>query len=61
MHYFSPGQIKRWTLLFPVLCTAVFAFSQAQNYTIQGNVTSADGEPLIGATVLVVGQQAGTV
>ncbi|WP_302350344.1 carboxypeptidase-like regulatory domain-containing protein, partial [uncultured Duncaniella sp.] len=32
----------------------------AQNQTVSGTVTSADGEPLVGATVMGVGTQIGT-
>jgi TonB-linked SusC/RagA family outer membrane protein len=56
-----PRGVKRFMLLIPALCFTLFAFSQQQNYTIQGKITSLDGEPLIGATVQVVALQSGTV
>jgi TonB-linked SusC/RagA family outer membrane protein len=37
------------------------AFSQRQAYTIQGKVTGADGEALLGATVHLAAHQTGTV
>ncbi len=43
-------------LLLPLLCTCVLA----QEAEINGKVTNADGEPLIGATVLIVGSVIGT-
>ncbi len=46
-----------------LLLTALFAFvisAMAQDQTVSGSVKSADGEPLIGATVLGVGTTIGT-
>lgn len=49
--------------LFPALVLVVgFALTGfAQNFTISGKVTDAEGQPLIGATVVLAGAQAGTV
>ncbi|MDE6556011.1 MAG: TonB-dependent receptor [Duncaniella sp.] len=50
--------MKKLLLLFAAVIT--FALSAAaQNRTVTGEVTSSDGEPLIGATVLGVGTQIG--
>ena len=47
--------------LFLLLAALITTFAvMAQNQTVSGKVTSADGEPLIGATVLGVGTQMGT-
>ncbi len=47
--------------LFLLLAALITTFAvMAQNQTVNGTVTSADGEPLIGATVLGVGTQMGT-
>ena len=46
-----------------LLLVAVISFglcAVAQNRTVKGQVLSADGEPLIGASVLGVGTQSGT-
>lgn len=49
---------KMLTLLFALLCTtAVFA----QNRSLQGTVTDASGEPLIGVNVSVKGTTIGTI
>lgn len=50
---------KRWLTFVPLFFT-LLAFSQ-QNYTIQGNVSSNDGEALIGATVEFPALQTGTI
>ncbi|MCI8999345.1 MAG: TonB-dependent receptor [Muribaculaceae bacterium] len=47
-----------------LLLVAVITFSlsvMAQNQSVKGQVVSAEGEPLVGATVLGVGTQTGTV
>ncbi len=47
-----------------LLLVAVITFSlsvMAQNQNVKGQVVSAEGEPLVGATVLGVGTQTGTV
>ena len=47
--------------LFLLLAALITTFAvMAQNQTVNGTVTSADGEPLIGATVMGVGTQMGT-
>ena len=47
--------------LFLLLAALITTFAvMAQNQTVNGTVTSADGEPLIGATVLGVGTHMGT-
>lgn len=43
------------------LCLAMNANSFAQNTTISGQIKTADGDPLVGAAVLVKGTSNGTV
>ncbi|MDE5672728.1 MAG: SusC/RagA family TonB-linked outer membrane protein, partial [Duncaniella sp.] len=46
--------------LFLLLAALITTFAvMAQNQTVNGTVTSADGEPLVGATVMGVGTQIG--
>ena len=50
--------MKKLLLLFAAIIT--FALSAAaQNQRVEGQVMSADGEPLVGATVVGVGTQKG--
>ncbi len=49
---------KGVTLMLALLFTTAFAFAQR---TISGTVIDTDGEPLIGANLLVVGTSSGTV
>ena len=50
--------MKKLFLLLAALITTIAVM--AQNQSISGVVTSADGEPLVGATVMGVGTQIGT-
>ena len=50
--------MKKLFLLLAALITSLAVM--AQNQTVSGTVTSADGEPLVGATVMGVGTQIGT-
>ena len=43
------------------ICLLFAAAVSAQNVTVKGNVTSLNGEPIIGATVKVANTQTGTV
>jgi len=51
--------LRRCCLTLLVMGMALTGF--AQDFTVGGKVTDAEGEPLIGATVQVEGSQAGTV
>ena len=53
-------QLKK-TLLALALCLAVPFFASAQNVTVKGVVTDASGEPIIGASVMVVNTTNGAV
>lgn len=55
---------KEWQLkafLFVCMCFMGITSAQAQTMSISGKITSIDGEPLIGATVIVVGTSTGAV
>lgn len=49
--------MKKLFLLLAALITTIAVM--AQNQTVTGTVTSADGEPLVGATVMGVGTKIG--
>jgi TonB-dependent SusC/RagA subfamily outer membrane receptor len=55
------GRMTRWLFILGAICMSIPAFSQRQAYTIQGKVTGADGEALLGATVHLAAHQTGTV
>ena len=49
---------KAWLVAFMVLCAAFPAL--AQTITVKGSVVDKEGEPLIGASVVVKGETLGT-
>ena len=49
------------TLLFAFILMAVLQPLQAQDRTVKGNVVDTTGEPVIGATVVPLGQTTGTI
>ncbi len=51
--YYKPHRLWTWVLALLLACTTTW--SMAQNRTISGTVSSDDGDPLIGVTVLVKG------
>jgi TonB-dependent SusC/RagA subfamily outer membrane receptor len=50
---------KKWAFLCSFILFATFSYSQ-QNYTLQGKITSTDGEPLIGAAIELLDLHTGT-
>lgn len=54
--------MNRLTVILAMWCLSLLSFAaQAQTVDVSGHVTDADGEPVIGATIAVVGQSAGTL
>lgn len=47
--------------LFLILCLGCISLGLSAQTEVKGNITSNDGEPLIGATILVKGTSSGTV
>lgn len=55
---------KKWqfkVFLITCICAMGINNAQAQSLTINGKVSGSDGEPLVGATVIVVGTSTGAV
>ena len=61
MGNFYCRELRRWIAIIPAICLGLMAFSQRQAYTIQGRITGAEGEPLLGATIQLPALQTGTV
>src|SRR3569623_2110271 len=51
--------MRKKLLLGGVFLFCCFLQTMAQQRTVTGKVTSSDGSPLVGATVIVVGQKSG--
>ena len=51
-------KLNKFLTLFMMLLFVQYAFAQEKSIT--GKVTGTDGEPLLGATILVVGKSSGT-
>jgi hypothetical protein len=60
MNFFTKKMRRLHGLFFTMLCMLFFQQAIAQSQTVTGKITDANtGEPLVGATVLVVGTSIG--